>query len=227
MSDFTDYLLDQIGDATDTHDINLRLVNCYFYDFDGVPVRLWDGQGVLVTSTGVGDPVVTPNGTIAANEWLGTFDGRGNNMHQPAAVGDERDGASPRYEFTIPYLDRATFDAIRADQDKAKGRSLTCYHVLVRPGEGLRAGLPIRFAYRLTMRGVTFSESREGAPGAEQRVYSARVLARTGEAGRSLAPRGTMTATSLRERSRQLGVVSDSGADFIAGNAQRTYLVGG
>lgn len=224
---FADELLAHIGGVDDATDIRAAVASCYFYDFDGYPVRLWDGHGLLITSTGVGGAVETPTGTLSANEWIGTFDEDGNNLHQTAAVSDNRDGTSPRYEFGLPHIDAATYAALQADQGLAKGRDLTCYNIIVLPGEGMRPNTPMRFAWRMTMRSVTFSERWEGEPGNAVKVYGAKVLAMSGEVGRSLAPRGTYTDTSIRERSRQLGVASDSGGSMIAGNASRTYRVGG
>lgn len=227
MSDFTTVLTEQTGGASDVGDISLRLARLYFYDFDGYPVRLWNGEGVLQTTTSVGDAVETAAGTIAANEWIGTVDERGNDLHQAPDLSDARDGASPRHEFGLPYIDKETFDALRADKALAQGRRITVYNAIAFEGEGMLPQTPIHFDARLTIRDVTFSQMMQGQPGNETFVYSAKVLARSSEGGRSLAPRGTMTDTSIRERSRQLGVAADSGGAFIAANSQRTYLVGG
>ncbi|WP_226782757.1 hypothetical protein [Oceaniglobus trochenteri] len=227
MSAFSDFILEQTGTASDAFDIKVVVRRCFFYDFDGYPLRLWDGQGVLTTTMGVGGAVETPAGTLASNEWIGTIDGDGTNRHQSPAVSDQRDGISPRLEFTIPFIDAATYAALKADQDRARGRSITVYRAAFRPGEGIAPQTPIAFSYRLSMKGVSFSRMVSGEPGDERLVYSATVLARGAGEGRSLSPRGTYTDTSQRERARLLGVASDSGCSFVAANAQRTYRAGG
>ena len=131
---FETVLLELLGTAADAYDIRAGVRRCYFYDFDGYPVRIWDGQGVL---------------TAGGYEWLGTMDADGNNHHTAPQIRDARDGASPRYEFGIPYLDRDTFDAMKADQALAQGRELTIYHALFQIGEGMLPETPLRFTAKL------------------------------------------------------------------------------
>lgn len=208
---FETELLDHLGTATDAFDIRAATRRCFFYDFDGYPVRLWEGQGVLITTGDV--------------EWLGTITAEGSNLHSAPPIRDPRDGSSPRYELSLPFIDRATFDALKADQDKARGRELTVYHVIVKKGEGLRPGTALRFSHRLIMQGVKFSEGlQEPAPGEIERTYAASVLCRTLEYGRSKFPGGTYTDTTQNERAALLGLGSDSGCSFVAGNANRTYV---
>jgi len=227
VSDFETELLAITGQADDAHDIRAVVGRCFFYDFDGYPIRLWEGTGVLTTTFGVGDAMVTPAGTLAANEWLGTYDANGENRHAAPQIQDSRDGASPRLQFGIPHLDRATFDALKADQALVKERDLTIYNAIFGVGEGLRPQTPIRFAARLAMKGVTFSRQMDGDPANPVMIYSASVLCATGEEGRSRIPGATYTDTAQRERARVLGLSSDSGCSFVAGNSQRTYRVGG
>jgi len=202
-------LLALTGTAADAFDIKAIVRRAFFYDFDGHPVRLWDGQGVL---------------QAGGYRWLGTHDANGVNHHKTPAVRDARDGTAPRYEFGIPYLDQATFLALKADQALAQGRNLTCYHALFQVGEGLIPTTELRFDYRLAMRGVRFSESVSGEPGQEQIVRSATVMAKSLEYGRSRVPAGTMTDTAQQERARVLGLASDSGCAFVAANSRRTYI---
>lgn len=209
---FKSELLELTGAATDSYDIRALVRRCFFYDFDGYPTYLWDGQGVLTTKGG--------------QEWLGTIDATGVNHHVAPAVQDSRDGVSPRYAFKIPNLDKETFDAIKADQNLAKGRTMTCYSALFKNGEGLLPATPIRFDYRLTIRGLEFSEEMQGF-GSTQAIRSATALMRSQEAGRSLSPGGTITDTSQQERARLLGLDSDSGCSFVAANSRRTFIVGG
>lgn len=207
-----DVILEVTGAATDAHDIRAVVRKCYFYDFDGSPLRLWDGVGKLYAG---------------GFEWIGTIDGAGNNHHKTPVLRDLRDGTNPRYEFGIPYIDKASFEAMKADQAIVKGRPLLIYHVVVLVGEGLRPSNPLRFKARLEMKGAKFSEQATMQAGTVQITRSAFVLARGGEDGRSRIPNGTYTDTAQRERARVLGVTSDSGCSFVAGNARRTYVVGG
>jgi len=209
---FATALSELTGAATDAFDIRAGVRRCFFYDFDGKPVRLWDGHGVL---------------QAGGHEWLGTLDALDNNRHVAPNVRDPRDGTSPRYEFTIPYLDYDTFLALKADQSLAAGRDLICYRVLCRVGEGLIPTTELLFGYRLAMRGVQFSERVEGEIGAQVIVRSASVIAKSLEYGRSRVPAGTLTDTAQNDRARVLGVASDSGCAFVAGNARRTYLIAG
>lgn len=205
-------LADALGAGGDAYDIRAVVRRCYFYDFDGYPVRLWHGQGRLFAG---------------GQEWLGTIDAGGTDHHQVPALQDGRDGASPRYQFGIPYLDRDTYLALKADQDRAKGRNLTIYRVICLPGEGMRPLTALRFSRRLLMQGVQFSEALEGDMANPVRRYSASVLVASLEYGRTRIPNGTYTDTAQRERSRLLGVASDSGCSFVAANSRRTYVVGG
>lgn len=225
---FATELLALVGTAADAYDIRASVRRCFFYDFDGYPLRLWDGQGVLTTSTGVCGAIIRDDEVqLTASQWIGTFDEAGNNLHQAPAVGDSRDGASPRYEFKIPYMDKATFDAMKADRDIARGRELTCYHALIGPDEGLLPLTPIRFAYRLVIQGTQFAEQMTGDPGNALMVRSASVVCRSLEYGRSRIPNSTYTDTAQRERARLLGITSDSGCAFVAANSRRTFRVGG
>lgn len=217
---FETVLLDLLGEADDAWDIRATVRRCFFYDFSGYPTRLWEGQGVLTTTTSVGAAL----GQIAANEWIGTYTAEGQNMHSAPELSDDRDGTAPVYDFGIPHIDRDTFDALKADQDLVKGRTLTIYDVIIPVGEGLLPQTAIRFNTRLTMQGADFSEAfQEGEAGEYIRVYSASVSCRSGEAGRSRIPGGTYTDTSQRDRARLLGESADSGCIFVAKNSQRTF----
>lgn len=224
---FEEALLELTGTAEDSFDIKAIVRRCFYYDFEDAPVRLWDGQGVLTTTLSVGPAIETPLGALAANEWIGTFDAAGQNLHQTPAVRDSREGNSPRYTFGIPYLDLESYQALKADQSRAAGRDILCYHALIRGDEGLLPQTPLRFAWRMRMRGPVFSERVEAMEGGLTRVRSVSVLARSLEYGRSRVPSGTMTDTAQIERARLLGLSSDSGCSFVASNSSRTYTVGG
>lgn len=205
---FADELTALTGAATDAWDIRAAVRRCFLYDFTGSPVRLWDGHGVL---------------QAGGFEWLGTFDAMGTNRHQSPAVRDSRDGTAPRYEFSLPFIDRTTYLALQADQAMAMGRDLICYNVLCKVGEGLVPTTALRWNYRLAIRGVQFAERMDG----DRKVYTASVIAKSLEYGRSRVPGGTMTDTAQRERARVLGVAADSGCVFVAQNSRRTYIIAG
>lgn len=207
---FETELLSALGTADDCFDIKAVTRRCFFYDFDGFPVRLWDGQGVVIDSEG--------------NEYLGTMDAEGTNHHRTPKVKDPRDGTSPRYEFGIPHIDRATFDALKADQSLAAGRELTCFYAIFLDGEGVRPSTALKFNYRLIMQATRFDQGTAiSAGGSVERTYSAFVACRTLEYGRSRFPGGTYTDVSQNARADLLGVASDSGCVFVAGNSQRSY----
>lgn len=212
---FSDELIAITGTATDAYDIKAMVRRCFLYDFTGNPVRLWDGHGVL---------------NAGGYEWLGTYDAAGNNQHKAPAVRDDRDGASPRYEFGIPYLDQTTFLALKASQSLARGRDLICYHALFKIGEGLVPTTALRFNYRLAIKGVLFTERVDADPAdpsKQQIIRSASVLAKSLEYGRSRVPSGTMTDTAQNDRARVLGLPSDSGCSMVAKNSRRTFIVAG
>jgi len=209
MSFETD-LLDALGDDTATHDVRVSVRRCWFYDFDGYPVRLWHGQGKLYAG---------------GQEWLGTVAPDGTDYHQVSAVQDSRDGASPRYTFGIPYLDAETFAALKGDAALAQGREITCYLALIHGNEGMRPSNSLRFSYRMIIVGVEFSERTMGEAPDIMRARSASVVARSLEYGRSRIPNGTYTDTAQQERARLLGLASDSGCSFVARNARRTYEI--
>lgn len=210
---FNTKLLAALGDATDAFDIRATVRRCWFFDFNGYPVRVWHGQGVLTTPDG--------------NEWKGTIDGNGRNHLQVPEVQDSRTGESPKYTFSLSWLDATTWAALKADQDLAKGRAITCYQALIEVGEGLKPATALRHAYELTMQGVEFSDTFEHAGGSVVRNRKAAIFARSLETGRSHTYAGTWTDTAQRERARILGVAADSGCSYVAGLANRTYVIGG
>lgn len=212
---FQTELLDALGTATDTFDTKITLRNCFLYDFTDGPLRVWDGEGVLYAD---------------GEEWIGTmFRGRDGvslaNLHQTPEFRDPRDQASPEFEFGLPYLSKADFQALQADQTKAEGREVTRYKVIVKEGEGLRPGTALEFADKFVVQSVRFFEGLDGLPGESIRMRRASVVCRSVEIGRSLAPRGTYTDLSQQERARVLGENPDSGCAYVASNARRTFEV--
>jgi hypothetical protein len=209
---FETVLLSLVGDADDVFDIRASTRRCFYFDFKGAPTRLWDGVGVL---------------HAGGHDWIGTIDDSGTNHLTAPNVQDTRDGTSPQYQFSIPRLDAETNAGLRLDRSRARGRSVTCYHVIIQEKEGMRPAEGLRFAYRLTMQDVKFSEATVGDVAGPTKVLSATVMARSGEVGRSRTPDGSYTDTSQRERARLLGVSSDSFCSFIAGNSVRTLTIEG
>jgi hypothetical protein len=210
MTTFAEFLLEATGTASDAYDIRVVTRRLFFYDFDGYPIRVWDGVGKLYAG---------------GHEWLGTIDASGNNRHSAPMVRDPRDGASPSYTFSLPYVDKQTYDGLKADQLLAKGRDLTCYYCGFLTGEGLRPSPEIRFNYRLTIRSTEFSQRVEFDGVQTSVVYSASVQCRSLEAGRSRLPSGVYGSASQIERARLLGLPSDTGCDFVAANSRRTYVL--
>lgn len=207
MSDFATVLTDQIGDSDVTHDQFITVSRCFFYDFDGYPTRLWDGQGILRTGDG--------------SDWIGTVDSGGNDYHSVPNVDDEREGTSQDYTFSIPHIDETTFEALQSDRSLVNGRNLTCYLAIHQSGEGLRPGSPLRFDYRLEMMGAQFGRSMDLSGGTMTRAYSASVLAKPIGHGRSLVPGGTYTDTSQKLRAQAMGLDGDSGCGYVSSNSTR------
>lgn len=218
MSAFYDQIDEILGAAEDVTDIVATARKCWFYDFKDEPVRLWDGQGPFIDSDG--------------NEWLGTIDANGGNIHKAPALQDGRDGTSVSYSFslTIPSIPGedtlGLYDALKADQSKVFGRKLTCYIVLFIEGEGLRPNTPVSFYKEMTMFSPKFSEdvSRESA-GAVVKNYVVAITAKDDNHGRSETPNRSYADTMQKRRALQLGVAVDRGSEYLALLANRTYQV--
>lgn len=218
MSAFYDQIDEILGEADSIADIIATTRKCWFYDFVDDPVRLWDGQGSFIDSEG--------------EEWLGTVDANGANQHETPGLQDGRDGTSASYNFglTIPNLEGedplALYEALKADQFKVYGRSLTCYLVLFLEGEGVRPGTPLSFYKRLIMQSPKFSEqmARDSA-GRVIKQYKCSVVARDDNTGRSSVPGRTYADTMQKRRASELGVSVDKGAEYLALLANRTYQI--
>jgi len=218
MSAFYDQINEVLGNAEDVTDIVATVRKCWLYDFKDEPVRLWDGQGNFID--------------IDGNEWLGTVDANGGNLHKTPSLQDGRDGTSASYTFTlnipsIPGEDTLElYNALKADQSKVFGRALTCYLVLFQEGEGLRPGTPISFYKEMTMFSPKFSETIErSSSGSIIKTYSASITAKDNNHGRSETPDRTYADTMQKRRAQQLGVSIDRGAEYLALLANRTYQV--
>lgn len=209
MSLFEDRLNEYLGAATDTTDIRAVVRRCWFYDFLDFPLRLWDGKGRLFTEDG--------------SEWYGTVNNRDENVHRTPGLADGRDGTAPSYEFTFGYLDAETYEALKTEQHRVNGRTLTCYLALFENGEGLRPGTPIDFLKSVTMESSKFDERLAVEGSSVVRRYSITILAKDGNSGRSAIPGRSYADTHQKRYARELGVELDRGAEFLAGLANRTY----
>lgn len=208
MSEFLDRLDEIIGTASEDSDIRASIVPCFEYDFDSAPLRLARCQGVIISEDG--------------REWIGTVDGSGGDRHQTPPLRDGRDGTSARLEFGLNFLDKATFDAIKAEHEPVAGRTITAYLAIVEQGEGARPATPLEFLGRFVMQSPTFADGFGGAGGTYRRNYRITVVAKDGNAGRSRAQRGTYSDTSQQERAAALGVAVDYGCGFVAALSNTT-----
>ncbi|SNT19400.1 hypothetical protein [Sphingopyxis indica] len=218
MSEFYDQIDEVLGEASDVTDIVATVRKCWFYDFLDDPVRLWDGQGNFIDANG--------------NEWLGTVDAGGGNLHKTPALQDGRDGTSASYNFslTIPQIPGedvlALYNQLKADQSKVYGRTLTCYLVLFKEGEGLRPNTPISFYKQMTMFSPKFDETiSRNAAGTVVRSYVVSLVAKDSNHGRSDTPDRSYADTMQKRRAQQLGVSVDRGSEYLALLANRTYQV--
>lgn len=218
MSAFYDAIDELLGDADSVADIVGTVRKCWHYDFVDDPIRLWDGQGSFIDADG--------------EEWLGTIDANGGNMHKTPSLQDGRDGTSASYNFEINLPNAegvdtlALYNELKADQAKASKRPLTCYLVLFREGEGVRPGTPLSFYKQLLMQAPKFSEaiSRDAA-GRIVKQYRCSVVARDDNSGRSAVPGRTLADTMQKRRAADLGVSVDRGAEYLALLANRTYQI--
>lgn len=218
MSAFYDQIDEAIGASDELSDIVCTVRKCWLYDFLDDPVRLWDGQGNFIDSDG--------------NEWLGTFDANGNNVHKTPSLQDGRDGTSPTYTFslTVPTLPGeetlALYEALKADQAKVFGRPLICFLVVFIEGEGLRPNTPLSFYRQLTMFSPRFSEQMARAQsGTITKSYVVSLTAKDDSHGRSQTPDRTYADTMQKRRAAQLGVPLDRGSEYLALLANRTYQI--
>jgi hypothetical protein len=216
MSEFYDLLNNQFGDDDDLNDIRVTVRRCWFYDFNGYPVRIWQGKGKLFTSDG--------------NEWLGSIDANNVDHHRVPSITDGRDGSSATYTFSLDIVDlpgqtiQQTYDAIRAEQWRTNGRKLTCYLVAwIDAIEGLRPSTPIVHFKDLTMMNTKFSEKLETQGGIIVKKYVPSVICKDGNFGRSNIPGGTYADAIQRQRASELGVSVDKGCEFLAILANRTF----
>lgn len=217
MSDFWSLLDEYVGDADALDDINVVVRRCWFYDFVGHPVHIWQGQGTLITTDGVEE-----------TEWLGTVDSAGVDKHNTPPIQDGRDGTSASYTLSMDIPSVEIYNELKADQSLAAGRSVTCYLAIFRTDidEALRPSTPIIFFRELKMQPPKFSERLERDSGGKLiNKYRVSVVAKDNNSGRSNIPNGTYTDTIQKERARQNGVALDRGCEYVASLAYRTMQV--
>lgn len=212
---FWDVLEEYLGEQDDVTDIRAIVRRCWFYDFNGYPIRVWQGQGRLYT---------TDN-----NEWLGTIDAKGSDLHKVPSIQDGRDGSSATYTFTLNIIDtpgqpaRQMYDAIKEEQWRVTGRKITCYLGIFKPNEALRPQTPIIFFKEFLMMSPKFSEKIDtDETGAFIKKYSASVVAKDNNFGRSNVPGGKYTDAHQKDRALLQGVTLDRGCEFVALLANKT-----
>lgn len=221
MSEFDDLLEEYLGSQDDITDINVTVRRLWLYDFVGFPTRMWQGKGRLFTTDG--------------NEWLGTINDLNQDIHVTPRIQDGRDGSSAKYQFsmTIPDLPDEPagqlYEALKADQGRVHGQKLTCYLAVFKldGSDALRPSTPIRFFKELVMQSPQFTEGvTEGPDRKLIRTYKVAITAKDGNSGRSSTPNRTYNDATQREYARQLGVTAvDKGLSYVAGLANRTYIV--
>lgn len=217
MFEFYDLLDEYIGEQDDVTDIRAVVRRLWFYDFDGFPLRVWQGKGKLFTSDG--------------NEWLGTIDANDNDHHKTPSIKDGRDGSSARSTFGLKLIDtpgvaaQEHYEAIRRDKWRVYSRKITCYLAIFQIGEGLRPQTPIVYFKEFVMMNSKFSEKMQIDNNCVKKTYDCSIVAKDGNFGRSEIPNGTYANAIQQERAKQLGVDVDLGCQYVASLANRTYII--
>lgn len=215
MNEFYDILDEYLSDENDASDIRLTVRRCWFYDFAGYPMRVWQGKGKLFTTDG--------------SEWLGSIDARNVDLHKTPNIQDGRDGSSARYEMSLTLVDmpnqtaKQLYDELKKHQSIVANRKLICYLALFKEGEALRPQTPLAFFKELTMMSSRFSEKIETSGEKMTLRYVTSISAKDGNFGRSNVPGGTYADTIQKERASQLGAGLDKGAEYLGLLANRTY----
>lgn len=218
MSDFYTILDELLGDDDAIDDIRVTVRRAWFYDFNGYPIRFWQGQGKLFSSD--------------SSEWLGTIDGAGRDLHRTPPIQDGRDGTSATYNMTLNLIDIPgqtafqAYEALKSEQWRITGRKVMCYLAIFIPGEGLRPQTPLAFFKELIMFAPKFSEKidMDGA-GRMIRNYSVSLSCKDGNFGRSNVPGGSYADTIQKARASELGVSLDRGCEYLAALVNRTYQI--
>lgn len=210
MSTFETELERMLGQGDALTDIRVVVRQLWHYAFDGFDLRVWDGKGVLHTSDG--------------NQWLGTVDQNGTNVHKHPAVQDGRDGSAATYRMSLVGLNKTQYDEIKANRDIAKGRPIYVYQAIFKEDEALRLETPLSFLKEMFILDVKFSESAS-LDSASRLVtnYTISASAKDNNFGRANRPQGTYTPAIQEERARQLGETTDRGCEYVADLATKTF----
>lgn len=190
MPDFFD-LLAQEYDSTRTSDRELVLGVTLKISFRSTTVRLWSGFGRLTT----------PNG----DQWIGTHNGDDENPGsyvQIPAIPSVREGNAPILTFVLGYLSKDQYEAIRADQDEAKGALIEVGKVLLPRGE-LNASCNPGAISRIRAKSVSFKENAsKNEDGSLTVSYVASLQAQNFNAGRATVDVGTHSEAGQKFRAK-------------------------
>jgi hypothetical protein len=180
------------------------------FDFDMGPLRLWEGNGKLITSDG--------------KEWIGFYHGDQSFLSVPV-LSDGRDGSSPLLSFELGFLDDATYSALKDVPTRVKGRALNIWRVYMETSEGLRPVTPPGYPVRLTMVSTSFTDHLDQDEVGYVRRKSCGVTARPVDENRTYAPNGSVTDADQNRRSARLGVVPDRYARFVPLQQNKTHTI--
>lgn len=215
---FNDLLEEYIGDADSLDDIQVVVRRLWFYDFDGYPVRMWQGQGTLITEDGL--------------EWMGTIDANKKDHHKTPSIQDARDGSSGNYQLSMTIIDtggesaRELYESLKADQWRVANRKVTCYLVVFKHGEALRPTVPYVFFKELRMMRPKFTERPESnGRGGIKLIYQVSISGRDENFGRARRPNRSYADTMQKQHAKELGVAIDRGCEYLATLANKTMQI--
>lgn len=205
MSAFFDAL--ETAMAAGSEVICRRLIE---FDFDVGPLRMWEGNGKLITPDGL--------------EWIGYYHGDQSYLSVPV-LSDGRDGSSPLLEFQLGYINQETFDALKATPTRVKGRDLTIWRCYMVNDEGLRPVTPRGYPVKLTMISTSFTNQLDQDDVGYVHRLSCSVTARPVDERRTFAPNGTVTDADQNRRAERAGVVPDRYARFVPLQQNKTNTI--
>lgn len=180
------------------------------FDFDFGPLRLWEGNGKLITSDG--------------KEWIGFYHGDQSYLAVPV-LSDGRDGSSPLLSFEFGYLDGTTYNALKDIPTRVKGRALTIWRCYMEIREGLRPVTPPGYPVRMTMVSTSFTDQLDQDEVGYVRRKSCGVTARPVDENRTYAPNASVTDADQNRRSAKLGIVPDKYARFVPLQQNKTNTI--
>ncbi|MBO6759264.1 MAG: hypothetical protein JJ902_23275 [Roseibium sp.] len=188
-------------------DRQVATADCLYFDFLGAPIRIWSGEGEMVT----------PDGETWTGFMTTDTNGEAVSLFHMQPMGDVRDGNAPLYELSLHYLDETTYRACRDDRDQVAGRNVLISSVLLPDNGSTRSLTPPGDTRRLRMLDTKFNERRTRGDGGAVIVHrSIVVTAKNLNEGRSLTFFGTLADTVQRARSKQLfGIEDDHYCQFV------------